>query len=60
MVRFTSGDEYFCGTFNGYGGRNRQSIRENEQDAFDVRESADCTKMETDDEFGQISRLFYF
>jgi len=60
MVRFTSGDEFFCGTYLGYGGNNRASIQENEKDAFDVRESADCSKGETDQEFGQISRLFYF
>jgi len=61
MVRFQAGDEYFCSTLLGYGGENYASIAENEErEMFDIKESADCSKGETDLRFGQIPRIFYF
>ena len=61
MVRFQAGDEYFCSTLLGYGGENYQSISENEdQGMFEIKETPDCTKGETDLRFGQIPRIFYF
>ena len=61
MVRFLAGDEYFCSTLLGYGGENFASVSENEErDMFEVRETPDCTKGETDLRFGQIPRIFYF
>ena len=53
MVRFTAGDEYFCSTLLGYGGENYQSINENEdREMFEIRETPDCSKGETDLRFG--------
>lgn len=61
MVRFQAGDEYFCSTLLGYGGENYQSIHENEErDLFEIKETSDCTKGETDLRFGQVPRIFYF
>ena len=61
MVRFLAGDEFFCQTLLGYGGENYQSLSENEErDLFDIRETEDCTKGETDLRFGNIPRIFYF
>jgi hypothetical protein len=61
MVRFQAGDEYFCSTLLGYGGENYQSISENEdKEMFEIRETPDCSKGETDLRFGQIPRIFYF
>ena len=61
MVRFIAGDEYFCSTLLGYGGENFLSIPENEdKELFEIRETPDCTKGETDTRFGQIPRIFYF
>ena len=53
MVRFIAGDEFFCSTLLGYGGENYLSIPENvEKDLFEVKETSDCTKGETDSKFG--------
>jgi PHR domain len=53
MVRFQAGDEYFCSTLLGYGGENYKDNNENEEkDAFDIKETPDCTKGETDLKFG--------
>lgn len=61
MVRFQAGDEYFCSTLLGYGGENHHSIGENvDKELFDVKDSPDCTKGETDLKFGQVPRIFYF
>jgi hypothetical protein len=61
MVRFQAGDEYFCSTLLGYGGENYQSVPENDdKELFEIRETSDCTKGETDLRFGQIPRIFYF
>ena len=61
MVRFQAGDEYFCSTLLGYGGENYLSIQENEEkDLFDIKETDDCTKGETDSKIGQVPRIFYF
>lgn len=61
MVRFQAGEEYFCGTLLGYQGEEYMNQKENEEmDAFDIRETPDCTKGETDLRFGQIPRIFYF
>lgn len=59
-VRFTQGDEFFCSTLLGYGGENLKHNHLNEELAFDVRESPECTKGETDVAFGQVPRLHYF
>lgn len=61
MVRFIAGDEFFCSTLLGYGGENFRDIKENdEKDMFEVKDTQDCTKGETDQRFGQIPRIFYF
>lgn len=53
MVRFIAGEEYFCSTLLGYSGENYISVPENEEkDLFDIRETTDCTKGETDLRFG--------
>lgn len=53
MVRFIAGEEYFCSTLLGYGGENYQSVPDNEErDMFEIRETPDCTKGETDLRFG--------
>jgi hypothetical protein len=53
MVRFTAGEEYFCSTLLGYGGENYQNVPDNEErDMFEIRETPDCTKGETDLRFG--------
>ena len=51
-VRFMSGEDFFCSTLLGYGGNEFRRIEANEECIFEVRESADCTKGETDQEFG--------
>ena len=61
MVRFIAYDEFWCSTLLGYGGENFRDIKENdEKDIFEVKETQDCTKGETDQRFGQIPRIFYF
>lgn len=60
MVRFIAGEEYFCGTLLGYGGENYMSVENEDRELFDIRETPDCTKGETDLRFGQIPRIFYF
>lgn len=53
MVRFQAGEEFFCTTLLGYGGENYLEILENEErDLFEIRETEDCTKGETDSRFG--------
>ena len=53
MVRFIAGEEYFCSTLLGYGGENYHSVPENEEkEMFEIRETPDCTKGETDQKFG--------
>lgn len=54
MVRFLAGDEYFCSTLLGYGGESYREISENGEDMelFEIRETEDCTKFETDSKFG--------
>ena len=48
MVRFIAGDEFFCSTLLGYGGENYMSQNENEEkELFDVKDTPDCTKGET-------------
>ena len=59
-VRFISGEDFFCSTLLGYGGEDYTRIKENEECAFEVLDSEDCTKGETDVTFGQIPRLHYF
>jgi|LauGreDrversion4_2_1035121.scaffolds.fasta_scaffold359415_3 hypothetical protein len=62
MVRFIgpTEDDFFCGTYLGYGGENYRSIDNEEKDAFIIKNSDDCTKGETDETFGQIPRILYF
>ena len=61
MVRFIAGEEFFCSTLLGYQGENYASIAENEdKELFEIRETSDCTKGETDLRFGQIPRIIYF
>ena len=52
MVRFQAGDEYFCSTLLGYGGENYNSIENEDREMFEIRETPDCTKGETDLRFG--------
>lgn len=53
MVRFIAGEEFFCSTLLGYQGENYMNIAENEdKDLFEIRETSDCTKGETDLRFG--------
>lgn len=52
MVRFQAGDEYFCSTLLGYGGENYQTVENEDRELFEIRETADCTKGETDLRFG--------
>jgi hypothetical protein len=59
-VRFISGDDFFCSTLLGYGGEDYQNPRLNEELAFDVVDTEECTKGETDVTFGQIPRIHYF
>lgn len=59
-VRFISGEDFFCSTLLGYGGEDYTRLPQNEECAFDVVESDDCTKGETDVTFGQVPRIFYF
>ena len=45
----------------GYGGNNyERKIQDNEKGAFIIAESEMCTKYETEVEFGQIPRIFYY
>lgn len=60
MVRFQAGDEYFCSTLLGYGGESFHSVENEEKEMFEIRETPDCSKGETDLRFGQIPRIFYF
>ena len=60
MVRFLAGDEYFCSTLLGYGGENFMNVENDERDMFEIKETSDCTKGETDLRFGNIPRIFYF
>jgi hypothetical protein len=61
MVRFTAGDEYFCSTLLGYGGENYLQVSDNtEKELFEIRETPDCTKGETDLRFGQVPRIHFF
>ena len=60
-MRFTAGEEYFCSTVFGYGGSNyERGIRDNERGVFHMAETDMCTKFETEVEFGQIPKLYYF
>jgi hypothetical protein len=62
MIRFQAGEEYFCSTLLGYGGENYMSSAENgdDRELFEIKETPDCSKGETDLRFGQIPRIFYF
>lgn len=59
-VRMVAGDEFFCSTYLGYGGENYKTNQKNEECAFDVTDTAECTKGETDTTFGQVPRIYYF
>lgn len=59
-VRFVAGDDFFCSTLLGYGGENFRYNHMNEECAFEVLDSPECTKGETDHTFGQVPRLHYF
>ena len=59
-VRFMQGEDFFCSTLLGYGGENIRNSNTNEEMAFDVKDSVDCTKHETDYTFGQVPRVHYF
>ena len=59
-VRFISGEDYFCTTLLGYGGEDFRHNNMNEECAFEVLDTEDCTKGETDYTFGQIPRIHYF
>ena len=62
MVRYDKEDNEMglIQTLLGYGGNGMRSIRTNEPDAFSTQNTPDCTKDETDVEFGNIPRILYF
>ena len=51
-VRFiaisSAGDAFFCSTYLGYGGENYRHITHNEECAFEVMNTPECTKGESD------------
>ena len=51
-VRFIAGEEFFCTTLLGYGGEDYQRLKNNDECAFNVSDSEDCSKGETDYTFG--------
>jgi hypothetical protein len=51
-VRFSQGEEFFCSTLLGYGGENWKNVTTNEECIFDIKDSPDCSKGETDHAFG--------
>ena len=59
-VRFIQGDDFFCTTLLGYGGEQYKNLPNNEECCFEVLDSEECTKGETNFEFGQIPRIHYF
>jgi hypothetical protein len=60
-VRFTVGEEFYCGTVFGYGGSNyERKIGDNERGAFIIADSDQSTKGETEVEYGQIPKIHYF
>lgn len=59
-VRFTAGEEYFCQTYLGYNNEGVDGrIKTNEPGAFEIEDTEECTKGETDTTFGQVPRIFY-
>jgi hypothetical protein len=59
-VRFIAGEDFFCTTLLGYGGEEYKTLKSNEECIFDVVDTDDCTKGETDVTFGQVPRIHYF
>ena len=59
-VRFIAGEDFFCTTLLGYGGEEYKHLKINEECIFDVQDTEDCTKGETDVTFGQVPRIHYF
>jgi hypothetical protein len=63
-VRYTSLEEdaFMCQVLMGYGGEDPGygTIKSNEKGAFEIHNSDDCSKGETDVEFGNIPRILYF
>lgn len=59
-VRFHEGDNFFCQTWLGYGGEEYKRNRVNEECIFDIIDSVECSKGETDHAFGQVPRIHYF
>ena len=63
-VRYTSLEEdaFITQVYMGYGGEDPGygSIRDNEKGVFEIDFSEDCTKGETEVEFGNIPRILYF
>ena len=60
-VKFTVGEDFFCGTVFGYGGNaGERANRDNERGVIRVEESDWSTKGETDVEYGQIPKIYYF
>ena len=60
-LRFTVGEEFFCGTVFGYGGSNyERCCKENERGAFVIADCEMSTKGETEVEYGQIPKIYYF
>ena len=50
----------YLGIKKDYGKLDDISPENEEKELFEIRETADCTKGETDLRFGQIPRIFYF
>jgi len=51
-VRFIAGEDFFCTTLLGYGGEEYKHLKTNEECIFDVVDTEDCSKGETDMTFG--------
>ena len=59
-VRFEEGENFFCQTLLGYGGEEYKRLKTNDECIFDVLDTEDSTKNETDHTFGQVPRIHYF
>ena len=59
-VRFLKGEDYFCTTLLGYLGEEYRDNEMNEECCFEVIDTVDSTKGETDVTFGQVPRIHYF
>lgn len=52
-------DSDFTAVWRGYKNGNIRKLKGNEPDAFITKNSSECTKDETDTEYGNIPRIIY-